>query len=280
VGAYPAVSSSTAQDISGLANRNKLDPFVAPSAATGQYIGGMASLGANNPFTAQTMQRYDDFMGQGAYSGIDAVRGNIAKEVLPQVASMFGQGGFANSTMAQQTASEAMTQALAPFEYDQFNQNMQRQLQGLQLAPTIGGLQYADLQAVGQAGGMRDAINQDRAGTASSNAQMAAQLFGGLGGLGGSQSQTQPGASPLQTVGGLGQLGISGALAYGLLCDRRLKADIEPTGETWRGVDLYTFRYLWDDPDVRRVGPMAQEVPLHARVTLPGGVLAVDMGAL
>ena len=69
----------------------------------------------------------------------------------------------------------------------------------------------------------------------------------------------------------------NGALAYSLLCDRKLKRDIQEVG-LWRGVKLYVFRYLWDDE--LRVGPMAQEVPERARITLPGGILAVDMGAI
>jgi len=263
----------------GLFNSGQLAPKPFQSGATTRYIQDMASMGRNNPFTDATMANYSAFMDQGPYAGIDAVRGNIAKEVLPQVAGMFGQGGFANSTMAQQTAGEAMTQALAPFEYDQFNQGMQRQLQGLQLAPTMSGMQYADLSALKEAGAMRDQFVMDKRNQPAANVNAAAQLFGGLGGLGSTGSGSQS-PSTLDTLGGLGQMGTSAYLAYLALCDRRLKTDIEPSGETFRGVPLHMFRYFFDAPDVRRIGPMADEVPAHARVLLPSGFLAVDMGAI
>lgn len=74
-----------------------------------------------------------------------------------------------------------------------------------------------------------------------------------------------------------GLLGFAGNMMGGMmaLSDRRLKTDIERIGDDPRGFGWYLWRYLWDGPDTRRVGVMAQEVP-WAAVELPGGWLAVD----
>ena len=56
-------------------------------------------------------------------SGIDAVRQNVMETTLPQIAGMFGAGGFSKSSMAQSAAGRAMASALAPYEYQQINRN-------------------------------------------------------------------------------------------------------------------------------------------------------------
>lgn len=78
---------------------------------------------------------------------------------------------------------------------------------------------------------------------------------------------------------------VAGALAMGagafMMCDARLKRDLERVGTLPSGAGLWSFSYLWDDPGVRRVGPVAQDL---ARF-IPGavavdanGYLTVDLG--
>lgn len=237
------------------------------SGATRDARDGTAGLARNNGVTADAVGQLGSLMGQTPYAGMDQVRQNIASEVLPQVAGMFGQGGFANSTMAQQTAADAMTNALAPYEYDQFNRGVDNQFRALSLAPQVNAMQYGDLAALGGVGAERDArktafANQDR-----DNIFAAAQLFGGMGGLG--RTQTSPGPGVLETVGGVGQTAANVGLAFSLLCDRRLKENIQRVGEV-NGTPLHTFRYFFDEDDVRRIGPMADEVPPHMRGEING----------
>lgn len=74
-------------------------------------------------------------------------------------------------------------------------------------------------------------------------------------------------------IGAAGNIGAG----YAYASDRRLKADIEPAGEA-NGVRWYRYRYLWDAPQVRRLGVMAQEVG-HipgAVIRMANGFLAVD----
>lgn len=314
----------------------------------------------------------DSYGGIDPNYGIDAVRQNVLETTLPQVAGMFGNGGFSNSTMAQSTAGRAVASALAPYEYDQINRSRQlginqfnteqdralsfglasagmeadqfntdegrrlgfdvgerntrlgqanvddaravdfnaqqhaamldqlninrdvrnsmalqtddrlrdqyntqqaQQLSALGLAPSVNAMQYGDAQNLLGVGQIRDQNRQANMSEASEEAQAYAQLMAQLGGLGQSGSQSP---STLDTLGGIGQLGTSAALAFSLLCDRRLKRDITPFC-TWRGVAIYTFRYLWGD--VLRVGPMAQEVPARARFKV-GDFYAVNMGAI
>ena len=234
--------------------------------------------------------------------GIQAVRDNISDTVMSQIESTFGQGGFANSTPAIQAASGALTSALAPAEYDQINRNQSldinqfnteqdrgmtrdaqlfdqfatqqgQTLQGLSLAPSINDLQTRDAQNLIGVGQIRDQNRLASKSNASNEVQAAAQLFSQLGGLGQSGKSTP---STLQSIGGLGSAASSAALAFSLFCDRRLKTDVTRVG-TWRGVALYTFRYLWDD--VLRIGPMAQEVPERARIKV-GDFYAVNLGAI
>jgi Chaperone of endosialidase len=80
-----------------------------------------------------------------------------------------------------------------------------------------------------------------------------------------------------QTAGALGSLG--GALL--MKSDRRLKTDVRRIGNRGR-LPLYTFRYLWDEASVVRVGFMAQEVlnDHPQAVVLEDGFFAVDYAQL
>lgn len=201
--------------------------------------------------------------------GQAAVRDSIMAEITPQVASTFGQGGFVNSTAAQGAFAKEAARALAPFEYDS-------KFQAIGLAPTIQDMGFQDAAALRAIGADRENLQTQKTGVRGDNIAREAELFALLGGMGGTQTgQQNPGA--LETLGGLGGALSSGALAFSLLCDERLKRDTEWFGE-WKGVALYMFRYFFDDE--WRIGPKAQEVPERARIELPTGFYAVDMGAL
>lgn len=266
----------TINEAQRLANRDRLVAQPFQSGMTRDFIGGMADLGRDNPFTAQTMGNYSDFMGanttvggpqlrgdlgpvqlSGDQFGMDRISDFVMSKTLPQVAGMFGQGGFANSTMAQQTAADAVTNALTPYAQQQFNldrgrmdenayynaaqgermlgradqnawantalqgqnidRGLSRDLSGLGLAPTINGMQYADLQALGQAGGMRDQFIMAQRNNQGDNVRAATDLFTALGGMGGSQTSTGgqggPGIGGTIAGAGLGALGTYGALS-------------------------------------------------------------------
>lgn len=232
---------------------------------TRQSFGALQDI-AGSGFSDQAMGTVQGFLDG---SGQEGIRDSIMAEVMPQVAGMFGRGGFANSTTAQGVAAKEAARALAPYESNS-------RFQALGMAPSIQGMGFKDAQALRTIGQQKEARRQQMRGQTGANLRGAADLFGSIGGLGRTQTgSTSP--SALEVISGIGESAANGATAFAMLCDRRLKRDIEEVG-TWRGVKLYLFRYFWDD--VLRIGPMAQEVPERARVTLPGGVLAVEMGAI
>lgn len=215
----------------------------------------------------------------------EAIEADVLGSVIPQVNDIFANSGMADSSLHADTAARAATQAIAPIRYNALGEAQDRTLRGISLAPAVAGAQTdpgvalatAGSRITGQQQAQLDALRQlqgERDGADFEEQARIADLVTRYAGLGGS-TVSSGGNSPglLETAGGLGSLGTSAILAYSLLCDRRLKRDIQRIG-TWRGVALYAFRYLWDD--VLRVGPMAQELP-WAAVELPGGVLAVDM---
>ncbi len=84
------------------------------------------------------------------------------------------------------------------------------------------------------------------------------------GNYGSSSINTAPGPSGLQTLGQIAS--IVGAVRS----DARVKENIEPQGEKWRGFNVYRYNYI-GDPTPRR-GVMAQEVEL----TRPDAVVEID----
>lgn len=123
----------------------------------------------------------------------------------------------------------------------------------------------------------------DSTTTSSDPLGTAGSLAMGLGALMGAPFT---GGASLAALGALGA-GSAGAGAAGLasgaamLSDRRLKRDIVKVGELANGLAVYLFRYLWSE--ILHLGVMAQEVLAvkpEAVIHLPGGILAVDYGAL
>jgi len=82
------------------------------------------------------------------------------------------------------------------------------------------------------------------------------------------------------TMGGL--FGLAGTLGGALIkSDARLKTDIVRVGALPNGFPVYEFRYLWDHPETRHVGLMAQDIlpVLPAAVhTDAAGYMSVDYG--
>lgn len=92
-------------------------------------------------------------------------------------------------------------------------------------------------------------------------------------------TSTQNTRDPSQGFAAIGSL-LQGAGT--LFSDRRLKHVVARMGADERGVMWYVYRYLWDAPDVRRVGVMAQDLLQIAPqfVQSIGGQLAVNYSAL
>lgn len=164
--------------------------------------------------------------GRTQYNNMQGVRDQILGNAIPSAVAQFSGSGMPNSSVAMDQVGSAATAALAPFEYDAFNQQQGRALQAAQMMPGLERAQYAPGEMMMGVGGMQDQRQQQRI-----NANMARyyetqnqpmqnyqgylQAMMGLGGMGGTQTQTAPGVGTgAQLAGaGLGGLGTYGSLA-------------------------------------------------------------------
>jgi hypothetical protein len=76
-----------------------------------------------------------------------------------------------------------------------------------------------------------------------------------------------------------GLLGLAGTIGSIFMSDRSLKTDIAPVAERADGLNVYNYRYKWDQPGTRRTGLMADEVKKlypNAVLRTPSGYDAVD----
>lgn len=246
----------------------------------------IAAIAGNNPITGAATDAYTSMLSGSGYSNLDAVKQAALNSVLPSVSAQFSNAGMLNSSVAGQRMAEAATQAIAPIEYGAWENDQNRRLSLLGMAPQMQGLQYADNQMLGQIGAANDmraqqlldsdiAAYYETADRPYTDLQRLSGLAMGYGGMGGNTSgyskgsTSDGGASTMQTIGSL--VGLA-AMAFS---DRRLKRDIRPAGHTKEGYPQYRFKYLWSDQE--HLGVMADEVPPELVVEI-GGFKAVDYG--
>lgn len=131
-------------------------------------------------------------------------------------------------------------------------------LSGSQVSnPNFVNTPNTQVAGVNYAGLVQNKYNDDMAAYQSKVSQQNAML-GGLFGLAGTAATA----------------GIGGPTAFS---DYRLKRDIEQIGSGYKGLPVYSFRYVWDDEP--QVGYLAHEVALvrpEAVFVMPSGYLAVD----
>ncbi|NIR50005.1 tail fiber domain-containing protein [candidate division KSB1 bacterium] len=205
----------------------------------------------------------------GFNPALQGARDAIAEQVGQQVEDQFSLAGRTGSQAQAATTSKAITQALAPFEFSAFENDLarqqgafqnerQRQIAGLSLLPTVEGVQDSQARRLFDVG---SAIQQQNQATLTEPLQsfefFLNPLLAAAGGFPIS-SNVSKNASGAQIASGIG--GILGSLG-GLFCDIRLKQNVKPTGETFKGVMMYNFEYI---PELgvtgTFVGPMAHEV--------------------
>lgn len=211
------------------------DPYSGPriadrSAATMQ--GQQMMLDAANsgmPLSGQASGALSQMMDAGWQSDqLDAVKNEALGSAIPAAVAQFAGAGMTNSSAAMDTVGRAAAQAVAPYEYDAFNNMQTNALRASAFAPSLDQASYLPSQMVGQVGAAQDAYSQaltdagiqsyyEGANQGLNNLTGYADLMMAMGGMGGtsSGSTTTPGASFAQTAGGslLGGMGTYGALA-------------------------------------------------------------------
>lgn len=280
--------------LSGIANGSQLNP------ASNPYMQGMANAANTNIInayqTATAPQNTSEFEGAGRYgSGAMMNSQNMAQQGLAtQLAnaqnnlygSMYQTNEGNQLNAAQQLGSN-------------YNTAAQQQLQGSYNAPNMVNSVNAANSNLYNTGGNQQALTQSQINAPWQLLNNYSNLIQGQ--YGGNTSTTTPyytntaagamggamgGAALGSSLGGSYGEG-AGALAGGLLgaySDRRLKLDIESTDERLaNGLPLYRYRYLWDEPNVRRTGVMSDEVRRiapHAVSTDPCGFDMVNYEAI
>jgi hypothetical protein len=291
------------------------DGSFAPDAYQGQRVAGFGDTtqgamqgildraAAGSPGVDAARSTLMNIMGGNAYGGMEGVRKNILGSAIPAAASMFSGSGMTNSSTAMDGVGRAASEALAPFEYGAYENQQNRAMQAAGMMPGLEQAAYLPQQMQMQVGAQQDAMRQtqiqaemqkyyEQEGQAAANFQPYLNAIMGLGGMGGSSSQTSPtpgtGIGPA-IMGGLGAYGtlagtagVSGGMAGlgGLLAglaglsDRRAKEDITRIGTTDGGTPVYRYRYKGTDN--WQIGVMADEVPHAIKGHTDTGMALVD----
>ena len=188
---------------------------IAPqSGMTQQSLGMFGDIaGAGNPITPQAQGAFGDFMNADPYRDLDLLKANALGDIMPAAMSRFSGAGMLDSTLAADAAGRAATQAIAPFEYGAWNQQQNRKLDALGMAPSLAMSSYLDPMMLGQAGLQQDAFSQslidaemakyyEGANQPYDELQRAASLAMGFGGMGSTSTSTQPGGGLMGVAGG------------------------------------------------------------------------------
>ena len=248
----------------------------------GAYSGPTAYQSFMSPYQQQvidaTLTEYDKQAGKGLQSIADlATRsGNLGDGREGVMRSEYQTQSDLNRAMLQSGLLQqgfGQAQQLA-------NQAYQQQMQ---LGQQVPALQQQDISTVGTLGATHqaqqqavlDAQREANRLTAYEPYERLGTYGAGITGLisgypGRYQSAVTPNPTPLQTAlgtmgvlsGGYGNIGRKGNTAMpdiSKISDIRLKTDIELTGQSPAGVNIYSFRYKGDDKTYE--GVMAQEVP-------------------
>lgn len=243
------------------------------------YMQGMANAAADsitrNYQTTTAPQTTSQMEGAGRY-GSGAMM-NAQSQNQQNLATQLGNsmnnlyGGMYQTNMANQLQG---AQGLS----SNYNTAAQQQLAGAANAPNVVNSINGAISNLYNMGGNQQALNQSQINapwqllnnysnliqgqyggqTSTQQPYYTNQMAGAMGGaMGGAAlgSMLSNGSGYGSAAGGL----IGGAM--GAYSDRRLKSDIERTGESLEnGLPLYRYRYLWDASDVRRVGVMSDDV--------------------
>lgn len=202
----------------------------------------------------------------------DAAYGAATHYLDPQFADQKSELDAQLANQGLSVGGEAYDKAQAAFgrqkegAYDQarnlaFNQGLQAQNQGFNQGLQGAGLQFAEYN---QPLGTYNALMTGSQPTNPTfgNVPQVNQANTDVAGIqnSGYQNQMSRFNAQQQGINNLFSLGGSLGGAAILASDRRLKLDIERTGELENGLPWYRFRYVWDAPGTVREGLMSDDV--------------------
>lgn len=198
-----------------------------PSAATTQAQGMVTDMAAGGAPLVDAASGSLARMMDPSYtsSQLDAVKRNALGSAIPAATAMFSGSGMTNGSAAMDSVGRAATDAVAPYEYGAYENAQGRALQAAGMAPQITQAGYIPATMMAGVGQAQDTLAQQNI-----NADMAKYTEGrdakqtelrnylqtimGLGGMGGTQTSTQPGVSGMSSLLGAGASGLG---TYGAL---------------------------------------------------------------
>jgi hypothetical protein len=245
-----------------------------PDRIEGQYQADMANPNRLQPQASGYLSNVigGQYLNPSSNPHLQGLSDSIWEQVAPNVSSVFsraGRGTSASDSGLGGALTRGFTSAMAGPMFQQYGQERGLQQQAAGMSTGIDAAAGLPLEQYLER--MRSLATLGQTGT-QTQSPSTLQIIAGLGSMGASMFSAPAGGTSAAT--GL-------AAAFG--SDRRIKTDIEKIGEDPRGFGLYTYRYVWDEPEVRRTGVMAQEVALvipEAVHTHELGFLVVDYGAL
>lgn len=131
---------------------------------------GNAAQGAVTDTLGGNYLNNNQYLGGAIDAATRPVIENYQNNIAPGIDSMFSMGGryasdadTAHAQAAQQAGSNLNRQIgdiSSQMAYQNYNDERQRMMQGAALAPSLAGMDYTDIQAMGQAGQGFDQYNQ------------------------------------------------------------------------------------------------------------------------
>lgn len=233
-----------------------------------KYQAGDPALNASENYTTSTLAK-DPYAGSPQ---LDNLVNSTNQDVTDQVGASYGSRGSYGGTAWETALAKGLSGNEDNLRYTDANNTMQQQEAASANAPQQAAAQYLGITPY-----LAAATTGASLPYTGINAQATdlSSLFGGT---------TQKTSTSLlgNLIGAAGAVG-QGAASAGAFSDRRLKDNIERVGELADGLGVYRWNYVWDAPEARHEGVMADEVAeLRPWALGPeiGGYATVNYGAL
>lgn len=214
----------------------------------GMLPGIQAKYEAGNP-VLNAASGYDvNLLGRDPYAGSSQLNNLInstGQHVMDQTNANFGSRGSFGGTAHTEAVARALADNENGLRYQDAQNVMGMQQQASAGAPQKAAADYLGISPLLQA------------------AQLGAQLpYTGTTALSGSLSELFNGGKTVTQPDTLGSLmkGAGSAASAAAASDRRVKENIERVGELPDGLGVYRWNYVWDGPETRHEGVMADEV--------------------
>lgn len=220
----PAVTSQITQNPSSFFPGSTTVPF---DPATQQALAGteQRAVGGSPLNVAAQQQAQNTLGGQYTDAGnphLQGVMNNIQSTVQPAIASQFQGGNRYGSAGMQEAQARGMTEALAPYAFQDYGRERGYQQQAMTQAPGLANIDYNELARLGGVGAQREGLagreladQMQRHYYPQQEAQQRLGAAMGIAGgapMGGVKTQTSPqmdtSGSPWMQAAGLGLSGL------------------------------------------------------------------------